>query len=151
METKFIADVMLGRLSKWLRVMGYDAHYQSHYEEGLFERLVGEGRRLLSRRTSLVDRYTNAVWIQSDHVHEQLQELREKVGLAADRSNWFTRCLVCNVPLKKISSDTSLESVPDYILHQEFPDIHSCPVCGRFFWPGSHRTRMTLQLEEWGF
>jgi uncharacterized protein with PIN domain len=151
METRFIADVMLGRLSKWLRVMGYDAYYQSHYKEGLLERFVGDGRRLLSRRAKLVEQYANAVWIQSDHVHEQLQELKAKMGLTTDRSKWFSRCLLCNVPLQKASSEASVENVPDYILHQEVPDIHLCPVCGRLYWPGSHRTRMTLQLEEWGF
>ncbi len=151
METRFIADVMLGRLSKWLRVMGYDAYYQSHYKEGVLERFVGEGRRLLSRRAKLVEQYANAVWIKSDHVHEQLQELKAKMGLTTDRSKWFSRCLLCNVPLQKASSEASVESVPDYILHQEVPDIHSCPVCGRLYWPGSHRTRMTLQLKEWGF
>jgi uncharacterized protein with PIN domain len=151
METRFIADVMLGRLSKWLRVIGYDAHYQSHYKEGLLERFVGEGRRLLSRRANLVEQYADGVWIQSDHVHEQLQELKAKIDLPTDRSKWFSRCLLCNVSLQKASSEASLESVPDYILHQEVRDIHSCPVCGRLYWPGSHRTRMTLQLEQWGF
>jgi uncharacterized protein with PIN domain len=151
METRFIADVMLGRLSKWLRVLGYDAYYQSHYKKGLLERFVAEGRRLLSRRAKLVEQYADAVWIQSDRVHEQLQELEAKIGLATDRSKWFSRCLLCNVPLQKASSEASLESVPDYILHQEIPAIHSCPVCGRLYWPGSHRRRMTLQLEEWGF
>jgi uncharacterized protein with PIN domain len=151
METKFVADVMLGRLSKWLRVMGFDVHYQSHYKEGALESLVAEGRRLLSRRAKAVEEDANAVWIQSDHVHEQLQEFKTKTGLASDRSKWFTRCLRCNVPLEKGSSKAPLESVPDYVLHQEVPDIHGCPVCGRFYWPGSHRTKMTLQLEEWGF
>jgi uncharacterized protein with PIN domain len=151
MDTRFLADVMLGRLSKWLRVMGYDAYYLSHYREGLLERLVGEGRRFLSRREKLVEQYPDAVWIQSDHVHEQLQELKDKAGLATDRSKWFTRCLLCNALLKKASPETSLESVPDYILHQEVPGIRSCPVCGRLYWPGSHRTRMALQLKKWGF
>jgi uncharacterized protein with PIN domain len=151
METRFVADAMLGRLSKWLRVMGYDVYYQSHYKEGLLERFVGEGRRLLSRRAILVDHYTDAVWIQSDHLREQLQELKAKLDLPADRSKWFSRCVLCNVPLQKASFEASLDSVPDYILHQEVRDVHSCPVCGRVYWPGSHRTRMTLQLEEWGF
>jgi uncharacterized protein len=151
MGTRFVADAMLGRLSKWLRVMGYDAYYRSHYGERLLERLVEEGRTLLSRRTKLVEQYANAVWIKSDHVHQQLLELKAKIGLTPDRSKWFSRCLLCNVLLEEASPETSLESVPDYILYQKVPDLHLCPVCGRLYWPGSHRARMTLQLEEWGF
>jgi hypothetical protein len=29
--------------------------------------------------------------------------------------------------------------------------LRFCASCGRFFWPGSHRKRMTAQLEEWDF
>ncbi len=142
---------MLGKLSKWLRVMGYDTHYQSFYDEETLERLTREGRIFLSRRTGIPERYSGAVRIYSDHVAEQLHELVQCGILKPDHSRWFRRCLVCNVPLQDTSSPLSVESVPDYILQQGGSDIRSCPVCCRLFWAGTHRENMIRQLEKWGF
>ena len=49
MGVRFVADSMLGRLAKWLRIMGYDTHYQPFYKEGIMGTLMAEGRTLLSR------------------------------------------------------------------------------------------------------
>ncbi|MBW1768681.1 MAG: hypothetical protein JRJ65_16750 [Deltaproteobacteria bacterium] len=107
---KFLADSMLGRLAKWLRVMGYDTYYQS----------------------------------------EQLQEMKQGGNLTPDRSNWFSRCLICNVRLKEAEAEKARESVPEYVLYENLAGIRFCPSCSRYFWPGSHRERMIRQLEEWG-
>ena len=141
---------MLGKLSKWLRVLGYDTHYQSCYNEGALKKLAEEGRKLLSRRMQIRKLYSNALWLHSDHVLEQLLQLKETGALITDRSKWFTRCLVCNVPLTDAPVEAYVESVPDYILHQRISNLRLCPVCHRFFWPGSHREKMIHQLEEWG-
>ncbi len=78
METRFIADAMLGRLSTWLRVMGYDTHYQMSYEEETIRRSVQEGRILLSRRARISDKHPGAIWVHSHHVGEQIRELARK-------------------------------------------------------------------------
>jgi uncharacterized protein with PIN domain len=149
--TKFLADAMLGSLVRWLRVMGYDTHYQSHYREEVFGRLISEGRGLLSRNRKMVRRYPGSVLILSDHVHEQILQLREAGLLHADNSKgWFTRCLVCNEILREAEPLESRENVPDYIFHEKAGKICFCPSCKRHYWPGSHRERMAGQLREWG-
>ncbi len=150
-ETRFGADSMLGRLSKWLRVMGYDTHYQSFYDDEAVVRLTKEGRIFLSRRTSVLERYSGAIRIYSDHVGEQLRELVHSGILKPDHSRWFRRCLVCNAPLQDTPPLLSMESVPDYILQQGGANIRSCPACRRLFWAGTHRENMIRQLERWGF
>jgi uncharacterized protein with PIN domain len=151
MEVRFIADSMLGRLAKWLRVMGYDTHYQPYYEEEVIGHLVHEGRRLLSRHRPTVDEYPSSLFIHSDHIKGQLHEMRSGNVITSDRSKWFSRCLICNVLLTVAEPEAARENVPEYIFYQNITGIRTCPSCCRYFWPGSHRQRMIMQLEEWGF
>ena len=151
MEIKFVADCMLGRLAKWLRVLGYDTHYQRYYRSGDIEHLVKEGRLLLSRHRGTTDRYTNTALIHANGVSGQIAELKERAHLAPVQSNWFSRCLICNVLLTETQKDASQENVPEYVFYENMAGIRLCPLCGRYYWPGSHRKRMIRQLEEWGF
>jgi uncharacterized protein with PIN domain len=150
MEDRFVAESMLGKLAKWLRVMGYDVLYQRSYREADLTRLIAEGRRLLSRRQEATARHSGAILIRSDHVGEQLQELWNLDCLKLGRSKFFTRCLRCNVPLKEADPEATRSTLPDYIYHEHALGIRFCPECGRFFWPGSHRDRMLKQLTDWG-
>jgi uncharacterized protein with PIN domain len=148
---RFVADSMLGKLSKWLRVLGYDTHYQRYYGPGVIAQLVKDNRLLLSRHNETVNRYFDALLIHCDHVGEQLAELEEKANLAPDREHWFSRCLICNVLLEKPVVHKARENVPEHVYFQNMTGIRFCPSCGRYYWPGSHRKRMLRQLEEWGF
>jgi uncharacterized protein with PIN domain len=151
MEMAFLADEMLGRLATWLRILGYDTHYQSFYRQELFEELIRDGRRLITRRAQAARHYPDSLFIRSDHIREQISEMRHAGVLTHDRSRWFSRCLICNVPLKAAKARGAMENVPEYISYENMNEIRHCPRCGRHFWPGSHKTRMLRQLEEWGF
>ena len=151
METKFVADCMLGRLAKWLRALGSDTHYQRYYGPGDIENLVKEGRHFLSRHSGKTEQYTHAVFIHANSVRGQIAELKNRARLAPVRSTWFSRCLVCNVLLTEAQKDSARENVPEYVFYENMAGIRLCPLCGRYYWPGSHRKRMIRQLEEWGF
>ena len=150
METRFLADAMLGKLAKWLRVLGYDTHYQSHYPSNALSRLVREGRVLLSLRPPTVEDHPDGLLLHSHRLTGQILEMKEKSAISADRSRCFTRCLRCNVPLRKAALETARENVPEYVFHENPGGIWFCPSCGRYFWPGTHRARMEKQLEVWG-
>lgn len=150
-EVRFVADTMLGRLAKWLRVIGYDTLYQSSYKEDVIGGLVREGRKLLSRHRQTIAQYPNSMLIRSNHVKDQLHEMKSGGTLIHDRSKWFSRCLICNVLLKAALAENARESVPEYVFYQRTSEIRFCSSCGRYFWPGSHRERMINQLEEWSF
>jgi hypothetical protein len=150
MEDRFVAEPMLGKLAKWLRMMGYDALYQRSYREDDLPRLMAGGRRLLSRRIQAKVRHPEAILIRSDHVGEQIKELRELGHLKLDQTKFFTRCLRCNLPLEEADPEAARSSLPDHVYSENVSAIRSCPRCGRFFWPGTHRDRMLKQLEDWG-
>ena len=95
-------------------------------------------------------RHPGAILIRSDHVGEQLNELKSIGCLKSDRLRFFTRCLLCNVPLKEANPEAARSSLPDYVFQENLSAIRFCPECGRFFWPGTHRDRMLRQLEDWG-
>ncbi len=151
MEMKFLADTMLGSLARWLRVMGWDTHYQRYYPKGVLVQLLLEGRKLLSRHRKMVRLQPDGVLILSDHLHEQILQLKELGLLCSDRSLWFTRCLECNVLLEEAHPHEAKVHVPDHVFHQTVTGIRYCPSCKRYYWQGSHREKMTWQLREWGF
>jgi uncharacterized protein with PIN domain len=150
-EIRFVADSMLGRLAKWLRVMGFDTYYRSFYELEEMEGLILDGRLLLSRSRRVIDMYPDSLFIRSDHVKDQLHEIRESGYLTVDTSRWFTRCLDCNTELQSTTPVNAREHIPEYVFHQNITSVCFCPLCGRFFWPGSHRSKMSSQLAEWEF
>lgn len=150
MEERFFADCMLGRLAKWLRILGYDTHYR-HASPGEATRvppMVG-GRRLLTRREELKGR-PGVVFIRFDHVGEQLRQLAEEGWIRPDPERAFRRCPVCNGLLEQADPASARDRVPDYVFHRHAPEIRRCPACGRYYWHGSHRKRMRAQLASWG-
>jgi uncharacterized protein len=146
---RFIADVMLGRLSKWLRVMGYDTIYRPFYKEGVIYDFVRENRLLLSRNRRLINGYTPSLFIESDHIGEQIREIVQKNYLPLDKSQWLSRCLLCNIPLEMVSPERAHGQVPEYITSQNTSALYFCPSCGKYFWPGTHKAKMINQLSEW--
>ncbi len=147
---KFVADSMLGRLATWLRVLGYDTHYQPHYRDGELASLMQQDRRLVTRDRTRWKHSGEVVFLDSNLVGEQLKELLAGLKLQPEPSAWFTRCLRCNVLLESVADEEAIEKVPEYVFYQSRGNIKTCRSCGRYFWPGSHRNRMLQQLTAWG-
>ncbi len=147
---KFLLDSMLGRLAKWLRVMGYDTHYQQRYRLSELYRLVKGDRIFITRDLKLAGRL-GGILLKNNDIGDQMQELRTKLDLKPDPDRWFSRCIVCNTELNKANPEDAREFVPEYVFIQNKNRIKFCPFCNRFYWPGTHRKRMIAQLKRWGF
>lgn len=146
----FLADAMLGRLAKWLRVMGHDTLYRSRYGEGDLEGLMTGDRILVTRRADIHARFPGSVLLNADRLPDQLRQLRELGLIPPDRSGWFSRCLACNTLLERTDPENAREHVPDYVHYENKGAIRYCPSCKRYYWPGTHRKRMLAQLKSWG-
>lgn len=151
-STIFFADAMLGRLARWLRILGYDTAYEKDIPDGsLISRIVTEQRWLLTRDRYLVQRKVlrgRHTLIVSDHLQDQLQQLQSDLRLDLDLSEkTASRCASCNNILKPIPHEKATSTVPDYVasLH---PLFVQCPNCGRIYWPGTHWTTMLARLQE---
>ena len=148
---RFVVDVMLGRLSKWLRVLGFDALYRSFDPVHAIGQMAKKGRTPLTRQRKLIPLLEGAVFIRDNHVGEQLAQLKKGLPLEAHHAEWFSRCLLCNVPLMDAPEDVVRDNIPEYVFYKNINAIRFCPSCGRYFWPGSHRAGMEDQLNNWGF
>ena len=149
-SASFVTDSTLGRLTKWLRVMGCDAYYQSEYKKTEIERLLEKGRILLTKNRTLKSSFTPSILILSDKIQDQLIEINKHGLLPATNQNWFKRCIKCNTPLKSLQIKDAQGRIPEYIISQKIEVIHHCSSCNRYFWPGSHRENMLKQINEWG-
>jgi uncharacterized protein with PIN domain len=132
MEPRFLADAMLERLARWLRVLGFDAECAAGPDGAIMERAAAEGRHLLTRdRRLAADAEALApLLILSNEPLEQLREVLERFDLPMPH-DLFRRCMLCNVALV------------------EEPSGHRrCPECGREYWEGFHTRRMRAALAQ---
>ncbi|MCF8127023.1 MAG: Mut7-C RNAse domain-containing protein [Deltaproteobacteria bacterium] len=148
---RFVAEVMLGRLVKWLGVLGFDAHYQSFDPVQDIIKMAQQGRAPLTRQRKMIPLLKGAVFIRDNGLREQLAQLREPFLLESSAADWFSRCIRCNVVLINAPQGEARNNVPEYVFYEKMDSIRSCPSCGRYFWPGCHKIRMEKQLNEWGF
>jgi uncharacterized protein with PIN domain len=143
---RFVADVMVGKLARWLRILGFDTAYSNKYEDDEILRIAqDEGRIILTRDTGLVSRRTNArfLFIEDDHYRAQLRQVLETFGLK--EFNVFSRCIECNTPLKSVDKEAVFEKVPPFVyLTQE--QFAVCPSCNRIYWHGTHAEEMLKRI-----
>jgi uncharacterized protein with PIN domain len=141
---------MLGRLARWLRILGHDVLYASHLTgPALATRARREGRLLLTRDTRLVRRreLPPHLFITSDHFRDQLREVAAAVPLGGcDRLH---RCLDCNRVLAEIPRERARDRVPPFVW-QTTERFLSCPRCRRLYWPATHRLHMMEELAALG-
>ena len=129
----------LGRLARWLRLLGLDAPAKN----GRWDRPPA-GDVLLSRRRAL-RRVAGIMVLEDDLVGTQLRTVLSGLGIEPDRTLWFTRCLECNLPVEPVDQAELPALVPEHVLYTA-PSFSRCPGCGKVFWPGSHGERAEAKL-----
>ena len=150
MPIAFAVDTMLGRLARWLRILGHDVAYGPHlHARGLVACARREGRTILTRDTRLV-RDPNLppyVFVASHRFRDQLREVATAVPLV--RGATFTRCVACNVALTSAAKQTVRDRVPPYVFETQ-DHFWTCASCHRIFWPATHLARMREELTALG-
>jgi nucleoside-triphosphatase THEP1/uncharacterized protein with PIN domain len=138
-QRAFIADAMLGRLAKSLRMLGYDVLYRAGIDDAELKRIaLREGRVALTRDHEIAE--TNLpiriVLIASDHLEDQLLQTVEELDLEVG-GELFTRCLVCNVSVESVAAADVRDSVPPYVFETQ-EHFSRCPSCGKIYWAATH-------------
>ena len=145
----FAVDKMLGRLARWLRILGHDVAYGPHLSgRTLAERARREHRLLLTRDTRLVrdPDLPPHLFITSDHFREQLQQVAAAAPLGA---GFLRRCLDCNCSLVDVARAAVQASVPPYVFATQ-DQFERCPRCGRVYWQATHRLHILEELAALG-
>jgi uncharacterized protein with PIN domain len=154
---KFIADAMLGRLARWLRLLGYDTSYYPHIDDSFLLRLAREEKRiLLTRDTRLVKvrGLPDFLLLHENDSFEQLRTVISTFDLTGDiearifdGDTFLSRCAVCNTLLQEKSKEESKSHVPEYVF-QTCRIFKYCPECNKYYWKGTHPMRLQKKLKE---
>lgn len=140
MQTRFAVDKTLGRLAKWLRILGFDTLYEGEGAPDAFGDL--KGRILLSRSRQAARRSDRGrfVLIAANDPFEQLGEVMAQLALSPGSVRPFSRCIRCNRTIRSVEKPSVFGKVPDYVweTHDRF---RVCPQCRRIYWSGSHVSR----------
>lgn len=149
-EYRFFADVMLGSLARWLRILGYDTAYDRSVDDArLVERCSLEDRTALTKDRRLVERRAlhNYLLIKGIHLGEQLTEVLEWTGDRVEDLPIFSRCLECNRELVQADPEEIKDRVPAYTYSTQ-KRFRICQDCSRIYWPGTHRYRILGRLRQ---
>jgi len=141
---------MLGKLAKWLKILGFDVLFFSKAaDKDLVDLSRREDRVLLTRDTGLIERTAkrpNRLFVRSDDWEDQVVQVLDDLGLWDDvRPN--TRCIECNLPLKALARERARNLVTPFVL-EHASSFAICPGCDRVFWQGTHYGDMERKIER---
>ena len=145
---KFLADRMLGKLAKELRMLGYDTiYYRGENAYPLIKLAREEGRVILTRNAKLLPKRPedHIIRVMQDQPPLQLRELIQKKIISLNEESLFSRCLLCNILLDEIPREEAEGKVPDFIFYQQ-REFFKCPQCLRIYWKGSHQDHMQKKV-----
>jgi len=143
MERKrFIADVMVGKLARYLRMAGYDVAYSNDAgDEEILDTARREERIVLTRDTMMLKRrdfargVLRSIYITDDSLRQQLLQVMSCLGLRLRPR--LVICLVCNSRLEEAAKEEAEGKVPPYVFKTR-DDFSHCRECGRYYWRGTH-------------
>ncbi len=149
MSFAFAAEATLGKLAKWLRMIGFDTIYAPENSAEALAGPNGKPRICLTRtrQVSDPDNSPMRVLVVPDNPYEQLKEVIGAVGIVPEDLKPFSRCIRCNILIQQIDKAHVQGLVPDHILetHHIF---RTCTGCGRIYWPGTHTERSRKVIKK---
>ena len=136
-EARFIVDAMLGNITTWLRILGYDSIYWNGGDKELIEKAVKEGRIIITKdrelASSALRRGVRVALVDGSDVPRIIAEISRRYRLNVVFNPRRTRCPKCNSPLTLIEGE-------------EFR--WTCPGCGKEYWVGGHWRNISVVLGE---
>jgi uncharacterized protein len=156
LERRFVVDTMLGKLAKWLRLLGFDALCRLLAGIQEIAAYETEGRILVTRNQRWRGQ-KGVLCLTANEPAAQLRELLLTLGIEPEEIDFLSRCVTCNQRLEEVAREAVFGLVPDYVFETS-KAFSRCGVCGKVFWHGSHPARMVERfhrlvegtgLEEW--
>jgi len=142
-KPKFVADVHLGRLTRYLRMLGIDVLYTNNFTDDEIVKIsVKEKRTILTKDRGILKRneVTHGYWIRSTKAEAQTEEVLERFHLQNEIKE-FSRCLDCNEMLKPVKKENILKLLPPKVIRTK-ADFHQCLNCSKIYWKGTHYLKM---------
>ncbi len=141
---------MLGKLAKWLKILGFDTEYHRAISDGdLIEKSLKDDRVLLTRDTDLVKRkkLKRYLLIESEDPAQQVRQVLKDRRLKLNNAHFLSRCLICNVRTEQIDREDAKDLVPQYVYSTQ-KKFSRCPECERIYWGATHTDNILHRLKE---
>ncbi|MHA1148210.1 MAG: DUF5615 family PIN-like protein [Promethearchaeota archaeon] len=152
---KFLTDAMLGRLTRLLRVFGFDTVYAENVQpsapdEVLLEHAIKNDRIIITKDYPFFKKAgdSRAIFLEGNDVYNYLSQLKDKLNLHYNFEMPNARCSLCNSDLKQVEDDSIIqkEVKPDTLKHYE--EFFQCTNCGKVYWKGSHIEDILTKIKE---
>jgi len=146
---KFILTREVGRLVRWLRILGFDTRYfKEDKAASLIIEALRDDRVIVTRNHRLPEaRGIKVVLLKTEKIKEQICEFFTGVGIAYDPRRMFTRCIICNDELIPIDKPRVKNLVPEYVYNTQ-KNFTTCPHCKKIYWQGTHWGNVVKILED---
>ena len=147
-QGRFAVDVNLGRLARYLRLLGFDAVSDGRLDDGdLAELAVSEDRIVLTRDRHLLKRsiVVHGYLVREVIPTKQVAEVVRRFDLA-DRIDPFARCMECNGVIEAVTK-AEVDHILEPLTRAHFDDFRRCSGCGRVFWRGSHFEQLLFVVD----
>jgi uncharacterized protein with PIN domain len=149
---KFITNGMLGKLTRWLRMLGQDVNYSKSLDDKrLIKTAKVENRVLLTRDLKLYQlarkRGVDTALVEGVTEAEKLASLAERFNFKLEIDVTVSRCPKCNTLIRSVSKEGIVDRIPGATATY-YEDFWECPGCGQVYWQGSHWKRIEKTLTE---
>ncbi len=148
-KIRFVLDVHLGKLARYLRLLGFDTIYRNDIDDPeLADISRTEHRILLTRDRNLLKRkvVSHGYFVRNIHAEQQVREVVQRFDLAG-KTKPFTRCVRCNGLLQGVEKSAVLKVLPPRTA-AAFETFNQCMSCGKVYWKGSHYSRLVRICSE---
>lgn len=148
-QVRFLVDVNLGKLARYLRMSGFDAAYDNKASDPqLIKQMQKENRALLTRDKKLLMHSVvkHGYLVRSINPEDQLEEVFERYNLFG-KTDSYTRCILCNTELKSVPKEAVIDDL-EPLTKKYFNHFSRCPQCGQIYWRGSHRDRLNSKVKN---
>ncbi len=148
----FLADSMLGKLARWLRMLGQDVTYNVQLNDNeLLDLARTESRVLLTKDLELYRRTAamgiGAFFVEGKSESERLAEVAKRYALNLTMDMEKSFCPVCNTKLKATPKE-QLSGELQKNTFTYYEKFWRCPNCGRIYWQGAHWKQISNTLCE---
>jgi hypothetical protein len=137
---RFICDSTLGKLTKYLRILGFDTVSINDLDMLKEYKNLADPPLLFTKRTKTKS-YGPTIFIQTNRVQEQIKEIENTIKPYIDEKTFMTRCIECNALLELATKENIEARVPEYIYHHH-EEFKMCPSCKKVYWEGTHMEHM---------
>ena len=149
LDPPMVADVMVGRLARWLRILGFDVLYSNRYTDAEIVHIAAaEQRTVLTRDRGLAAQLgaDAVIFVHDDDLDSQVAEVLQR--LRGSELRIYSRCPECNDPLRTVDRENVFDRVPPYVYLTQTA-FAECRSCGRIYWRGTHAGRIEEKVHRW--